>query len=348
MTAGIEDLSGSVTDCYPELVDAFENGAQHDHPDTLCASYFFSAATAETTKPTLKRARCLNHDIQSPYCANEEDAVNKIYRDYDATTGVLTLTVNKSKQTRMAKHVDMLPRTTTTLVSPTLNNNHNKTHAAIQQPFGRPGFDSNSVTNADRAKTETLSNSLNKHQCQSLHQERESMSKITLTIPMSSSRVGHQIVSGHFSSSNSNDDQLDIAISAPFYYKDGMQTGGVFLLNSNLQPANIDTDIRNVSHTILHGDTHHGRFGWSMAVLDLNKDGIDDLAVATPFNDRVDVYFGQAHTGLSESTPVRIQLQSQGSQGTVLAGIDVDQDGFKDLVIGCPLCPVGNQPQVSC
>ncbi|GAN07215.1 phosphatidylinositol-glycan-specific phospholipase D isoformX1 [Mucor ambiguus] len=338
---GIEDLSGSVSDCYPELVNAFENGAKHDHPDTLCASYFFSTATAETSK----RARCLNHRIQSPQRTNRKDAGNKIYHDYDATTGVLTLTVNKTKQIRMAKHDDMLPRITTTVVSPTLNNNHNKKHAAIQQPFGRPVFDSNPVTNADKVKTGSSSNGLDKYRCLSLYQEREPMSKITLTIPMSSSRVGHQIVSGHFRSSSNNGDPMDIAISAPFYCKDGLQIGAVFLLDSNLQPTNIDMDIRNVSHTVLHGDTHHGRFGWSMAVLDLNKDGIDDLAIATPFNDRVDVYFGQAHTGLSESSSARIQLQSQGSQGTVLAGIDVDQDGFKDLVIGCPLCPVGNQPQ---
>ncbi|KAL0139993.1 hypothetical protein V8B55DRAFT_1503213 [Mucor lusitanicus] len=349
---GIEDLSGSVSDCYPELVNAFENGAKHEHPDTLCASYFFSAATAETAGPAHKRARCLNHGIQSPYrstTSNGENAENTIYQDYDATTGVLTLTVNKTKQTRMAKHDDMLPRITTTVVSPTLSNNHNKKHAgAIQQPFGRPVFeDSTPITNADNVKTGFSSNGLNKHRCLSLHQEPESRSKITLTIPMSSSRVGHQIVSGHFRSTSSSDDQMDIAISAPFYSKDGLQTGAVFLLDGNLQPgaANIDTDIRNVSHTFLRGDTHHGRFGWSMAVLDLNKDGIDDLAIATPFNDRVDVYFGQAQTGLSESWCVRIQLQFQGSQGTVLAGIDVDQDGYKDLVIGCPLCPVGDQPQ---
>ena len=39
-------MSGSVSDCYPELVNAFENGAYHDKPDTLCASYFFSSAGA--------------------------------------------------------------------------------------------------------------------------------------------------------------------------------------------------------------------------------------------------------------------------------------------------------------
>ncbi|KAG1113988.1 hypothetical protein G6F42_014312 [Rhizopus arrhizus] len=335
---GIEDLSGGVSDCYPELINAFENGAEHGHPDTLCASYFFSTRKAETARTTSKRATCLDHGFQSPYRSNTKHSINNIYQDYDATTGVLTLTVNKTKQIQAVKHDDMLPHITTTVVSPTLNNNNYKKHAAIQQPFGRPVFNSIPATNAGKA-------SINKHQCLSLHEEQESTSKITLTIPMSSSRVGHQIVSGHFSSIGTDDDPMDIAISAPFYYEDGLQTGAVFLLNSNLQAANIDTDIRNVSHTILHGDTHHGRFGWSMAVLDLNKDGIDDLAIATPFNDRVDVYFGQAHKGLSESSCTRIQLQSQGSQGTVLAGIDVDQDGFNDLVICCPLCSVGNQPQ---
>lgn len=343
-------MSGSVSDCYPELVNAFENGAYHDKPDTLCASYFFSSAGAAsaaetiTTTTTLKRATCLNHSIQSPYRANKKPNFNKVYQSYDSITGVLTLTVNKTNQIHDNQHDDMLPLVTTT-VSPTFKKNK---RAIIQYPFGSPGFDSNSGKNAGKAKLRPSTDSNNKQQCLSLHEE-ESLSKITLTIPMSSSRVGHQIVSGHFGSNNKND-QMDIAISAPFHYKDELQTGAVFVVSSNLSPTtalNTDTDIRNVSHTVLHGDTHHGRFGWSMAVLDLNKDGIDDLAIATPFNDRVDVYFGQAHMGLSESSCIRIQLQSQGLLGTVLAGVDVDQDGFKDLVIGCPLCCVGNQPQVS-
>ncbi|KAG2189656.1 hypothetical protein INT46_004795, partial [Mucor plumbeus] len=343
---GIEDMSGSVADCYPELVNAFENGAHHDNPDTLCANYFFSgttaAAAAGTTTTTSKRATCLNHNIQSPYRANKKPDFNKIYQNYDPITGVLTLTVNKTNRMHDTHHDNMLPLVTTT-VSPTFKKSK---HAIIQYPFGSPGFDSNSGKNVGKAKLKSSSNSINKQQCLSLHEE-ELMSKITLTIPMSSSRVGHQIVSGHFGSNNDND-QMDIAISAPFHYKNELQTGAVFIISSDLSSTvalNADTDIRNVSHTVLHGDVHHGRFGWSMAVLDLNKDGIDDLAIATPFNDRVDVYFGQAHMGLSKSSCIQIQLQSQGLIGTVLVGIDVDQDGFKDLVIGCPLCSVGNQPQ---
>lgn len=340
-------MSGSVADCYPELVNAFENGAHHNNPDTLCASYFFSTAAAgtiTTRKTTSKRATCLNHSIRSPYRANKKPDFNKIYQNYDHITGVLTLTANKTNQMHDTQHDDMLPLVTTA-VSPTFNKNK---HDIIQYPFGSPKFDSDLGKSVGKAKLRSSSNSNNKQQCLSLHEE-ESMSRITLTIPMSSSRVGHQIVSGHFGSNNNND-RMDIAISAPFHYKDELQTGAVFITSSDLSPTaplNADTDIRNVSHTVLHGDTHHGRFGWSMAVLDLNKDGIDDLAIATPFNDRVDVYFGQAQMGLSESSRIRIQLQSQGLLGTVLAGVDVDQDGFKDLVIGCPLCSVVNQPQVS-
>ncbi|KAI8647357.1 hypothetical protein BD408DRAFT_408429 [Parasitella parasitica] len=320
---GIEDLAGSVSDCYPELVNAFEHGAHHSHPDTLCASYFFNTA----------KTACLHHGIQSPFHARGKPYTHEIHQDYDAITGVLTLTVNKTKQIHDTNQDDLLPLVTTTV-------SHTLKHATIQRPFfGHPNLDK------EKTNPRPLSYSSYKQQCLPLSNDQESMTKITLSMPMSSSRVGHQIVSGHFGSIEP--DQMDIVISAPFHYRDESQTGAVFIVNRNLSPSttNADMDIRNVSHTILHGDVHHGRFGWSMAVLDLNKDGIDDLAIAAPSNNRVDIYFGQMHTGLSESSSTRIQFPSQRLLGTVLAGIDVDQDGFKDLVIGCPLCPVESRPQ---
>ncbi|CEP18661.1 hypothetical protein [Parasitella parasitica] len=331
---GIEDLASSVSDCYPELVNAFEHGARHDHPDTLCTSYFSNTVKLPT------KATCVHHNIQSPYHANGKDHNHEIYQEYDAIRGVLTLTVNKSKQTHNTNHNDLLPHVTTIVLPTSNNNNNNNNHAAKQHAF--VGHLNQGEETPNPPSSSYNSNNL---QCLSLTNEQGSMSRITLTMPMSSSRVGHQTVSGHFSGTES--DQVDIVISAPFHYKEELQTGAVFVVNSNLLPstANTDMDIRNVSHTILHGDVHHGRFGWAMAVLDLNKDGIDDLAIATPSSNRVDIYFGQSYAGLSKSSSIQIQFPPQELLGTVLTGIDVDQDGFKDLIIGCPLCPVGNQPQ---
>jgi glycosylphosphatidylinositol phospholipase D len=301
-------MSGSVTDCYPHLIDAFEHGASSGHPDTLCADYFYTSYNASR--------QCLTgatHRIQP------QSLPDSVYQDYHA--GVLTITVNK-KDKQSSTEESLLPVVNTV---PELTK-----IPFLQAPLGQQQQQQQLVK-----------------KCISL--ENQDISGITLSIPMSSARVGHRVVSGDFNGNG----QLDVAISAPYYQHE--KTGAVFVLNSansmipNRESAHVQHDIRNLSQVILEGNLAHGRFGWSMAVLDMNQDGIDDLAVSTPFqgHGRVDIYFGQANIGLLRQPSIRIQLQSHNLQGTVLAGIDVDHDGYKDLVIGCPLCSVGNQPQAS-
>jgi hypothetical protein len=312
-------MSGSVTDCFSQLIDAFEHGVSHGYPDTLCADYFYTILA-----PNYTCSRCLT--VGSAHSIQYQPLPDSVYQDYNAATGVLTITVNKQNQQSSTKdhQESLLP-----IVDTASLQTSKKTR--LQVPFIQ--------------KEENKQENLVK-KCISL--ENHDLSGITLSIPMSSARVGHQVVSGDFNGNG----RLDVAISAPYYHPSKL--GAVFILNgaNSMIPsesAHIQYDIRNISQLVLEGYLPHGRFGWSMAVLDLNQDGIDDLAVSTPFqgNGRVDVYFGQSNIGLLRQSCIRIHLQSHELLGTVLSGIDVDHDGYKDLVIGCPLCSVGNQPQAS-
>ncbi|KAI9275414.1 hypothetical protein BY458DRAFT_507376 [Sporodiniella umbellata] len=155
--------------------------------------------------------------------------------------------------------------------------------------------------------------------------------KPTVTLSSEPGGIGHQILEG--------ESGWDLAISAPYY----QNTGAVFLLNrANLTLGN--QELSEVSFRTLQASC--GRFGWAMTRLDLNQDGIQDLAVACPSDQKggssVYIYFGLRDRTLAAEPNVRIELSFQ---GTVLTAIDVDSDGHLDLVVGCPLCSVDGQLQ---
>lgn len=329
---GIEDMSATVSDCYAELIDAFEQGLRHTYPDTLCASYFYTSLGDRR-----RRNQCLKHPIKT-----QSRIPSTIYKDYNSNTGILTLTTKQQKQKEL-RHDDTLPPVVDIIVSQT-SSHYNNAHR--QQPQLQR------ILKNDRI-TKLLQTTRSKGRCISLGEKEDEISSITLTIPMSSARVGHQITTGDFNGNG----EIDMAISAPFHYHDTMQeqTGAVFLLNQTLPSSSQETtsDIRDVSKLILQGDVPHGRFGWSMTSIDINQDGIDDLAISTLTNNnnngasgKIEIYCGRANLGLDDVPRIKIRFQEPELLASVLAAIDMNQDGFKDLVIGCPLCSVGNQPQV--
>ena len=76
-----------------------------------------------------------------------------------------------------------------------------------------------------------------------------------------------------------------LVIGAPGFGSPGYsQHGRVYLVTSNTvsglpdKNLNLDAD----ADMILDGIVDNGRFGTAMAVVDLNCDGIDDLAVSAP------------------------------------------------------------------
>lgn len=334
---GIQDMAAGVTDCYPELVDAFEYGSTHTTPDTLCTNYFY------TTLPSTsqRKPKCLIHKkkaghhinrVQPQRSDDDDDDDFLYYSTYDSVKGVLTITADVYKQKQKHGDDDLLP---SVIVQPQTKS-HEADGGNVRFRFQSPHGNSEIRSNLDVDDDSNHSNG-----CLSLKDENG----LTLTLPVPSAKLGHQVISGDFN----GDGTLDMAISAPYGGEE--QTGTVFILNSSATTTvNTGTnDIRDLATMIIQGKEKHGRFGWSMTTIDLNQDGIDDLVISTPSitHGIVEVYFGQDTIGLSSLPNIKIQFESQEPLGTVLAGIDVDHTGFKDLVIGCPLCSVENRPQVS-
>lgn len=83
-----------------------------------------------------------------------------------------------------------------------------------------------------------------------------------------------------------------LVISAPGYGIPGnSQHGRVYFVDRSrgrgLPDINLNLD--SDADKILDGSVENGRFGTALAVVDLNKDGIDDLAVSAPSTDYVPI-----------------------------------------------------------
>ena len=76
-----------------------------------------------------------------------------------------------------------------------------------------------------------------------------------------------------------------LVISAPGYGTPGYsQHGRVYLVtgttDSSLPSKDLNLDVS--ANMILNGIVENGRFGTAVAVVDLNRDRVDDLAVSAP------------------------------------------------------------------
>ncbi|EDO26775.1 predicted protein, partial [Nematostella vectensis] len=156
------------------------------------------------------------------------------------------------------------------------------------------------------------------------------------------------ISSGNFSGVNTS-----LVISAPEYGTPGRsQYGKVYLIHSDKGgsfPFH-DMDLDECADMSLDGIVPNGRFGYDLAVSDLNKDGIDDLAVSAPsegadnlqYTGAVYVYYGVLGKGIPIKPDLTIIGKGQYyNLGTKLLGADIDSDGYRDLIIGSPYAPAG-------
>ncbi|TPX30774.1 glycosylphosphatidylinositol phospholipase D [Synchytrium microbalum] len=166
-----------------------------------------------------------------------------------------------------------------------------------------------------------------------------------------------------------------LAIGAPYYTMPNSSTshiGAVFLTLLDKNTSNSRTS--DVPYfAMLYGDVSNAgsRFGTSLAIVDLNSDGIPDIAVSAPshdasklyYNGRVYVFFGQKQLeggfSMGQEPDVIIEATQpfpnippfkEGTGvgahykyryrftvlGVALLGADVDGDGYKDLVVGSP------------
>ncbi|KAL1922927.1 uncharacterized protein VTP21DRAFT_9303 [Calcarisporiella thermophila] len=191
---------------------------------------------------------------------------------------------------------------------------------------------------------------------------------LMLDIPSPYAWLGYSTVVGDFN----KDGIKEIAMSAPFVSTNQTaltpHAGAVYILNAGdlaldltRRPSHMDVTQRAMR--TLYGQKPLGRFGYSMAVVDLNCDGIDDLAVSAPTSTgsdgnftmlasrgEVTVYFGHASTGLSPIPDLVLELNEGLSNfssnitglGMTLRGEDVDNDGCRDLLVGWPLVTLRN------
>ena len=81
-----------------------------------------------------------------------------------------------------------------------------------------------------------------------------------------------------------------LIVGAPNYnYVGNAQRGRVFLVNTTTTSQDNDVSqmqLEDMSYDVLDGPERMTKFGWSNAVVDLNKDGVDDLAIGAPSKGR--------------------------------------------------------------
>ena len=142
----------------------------------------------------------------------------------------------------------------------------------------------------------------------------------------------------------------DLAMGGPGYGLQGHPQLGMVHVTYGMDAITghepVDLSVRGADITLTGAD-EFGRFGWALAVVDLNADGLDDLAVSAPtvgsqslqYRGRVFVYYGIPEgTGLSSEPGLTIAADEDDTNlGWSLASGDCDGDGHADLVIGAPL-----------
>ncbi|KAL5022389.1 hypothetical protein ScPMuIL_001544 [Solemya velum] len=160
------------------------------------------------------------------------------------------------------------------------------------------------------------------------------------------SKVGWSLIVGDLN----NDGYDDLAVGAPGYGEDGSpQQGRVFITYGSLDGLPKDKTDMNSADQILKGPIGmQSRFGSSLAILDINLDGFNDLAVGAPsmtysmlgYNGEVWVYLADPVTGKVTAPNVTLNCQVQYCNfGWTLATGDVSGDRHDDLLIGSPFAP---------
>eukprot|EP00064_Thunnus_orientalis_P022298 superscaffoldBa00007398_g22490 len=155
-----------------------------------------------------------------------------------------------------------------------------------------------------------------------------------------------------FSSDITKDGRLLLGAPGSFYFQGQVITVAVKIYDGRRRGS------LTVSHSF-QGAQVASYFGHSVAVADINSDGLDDVLIGAPlYMDRVKeqlqergqvvVYLQRRHTSfLSHPDQSLIGLSLYGRFGSALAVLgDLDMDGYQDIAVGAPWSGDSGQGQV--
>lgn len=134
------------------------------------------------------------------------------------------------------------------------------------------------------------------------------------------------------------DKKLDLIVGAPFYYSKS-EGGAVYVY------LNTPEGLQNQTYSLRLTGKPESRFGFALSNLgDLNKDGFNDLAIGAPYEEEggaVYIYLGSKDglkpdpVQIMRATDLPIEAKLSKTFGYSLSGgLDLDQNGYPDLLVG--------------
>ena len=188
--------------------------------------------------------------------------------------------------------------------------------------------------------------------CNGLHylggdQDAPDAAHITVFGASAEGRTGDAVA---FLGDQNADGSDEIVIGVPNDDTYGVDAGAVYITYGrahrdivDLALAGAETDA--APYARIYSDPRRGQFGQVITTGDFNGDGIDDLAAAAPMDNlagaqsgRVYVFFGPlVGDHFTEDADLTYDAAARHSwTGGALASVDLDNDGYDELVIGAP------------
>ncbi|RUS24308.1 hypothetical protein BC938DRAFT_473801 [Jimgerdemannia flammicorona] len=329
--SGINDMSAQVSLCWHPLADWFERGPETGN---LCSAFMDLSVRWKVPTPVSERRRYVMEHASDVLKEMGLEVVSHV-RGLDGVVEIEIVEVEHGVELKaVEKYLDWIHER-----YPALDLND------ANDSINDDGDDTPGPTLVTQTST-TLFNPL-KFFCRPAKLLPTTAKSLILTLPYATASLGYALASGDFD----GDGIPELAISAPYYTTSpaSPHSGAVFVVPTSDIP-HLPNNILAAASVVLAPASAQARFGWSIAVADLNKDGMDDLVVAAPFAEvgrgAVYVFFGRKGAGLRETPDVVLELAKEAGMvngfGMIVVGTDVDGDGFKDVLIACPMCDGGS------